>query len=415
MKNPGQRPTAEPKSRRPQRPDGLDSFFPSSNYTRVVDDQPPDTGSYYYPPPQKKDLHTRQPFPNMTTPDDPQAGPRNSFRYARTLSHSDTGKYRATSPHLKNDTRHPIPTRTSYQRDFYRLNGLPSWMVPNSVSITQANFHLSSTSTATAERPAPDPVFQPAKFQHHDWAERLRQDSNTSPTKQQRGSRSKEARRPTISTSNSGDAMDVDPSPTDTSKPRANGISLDDLKAQVPFTSNGGLNGMADDLKSKLPFESRPSAYPHLRKSATFPESRLKITDLPRPPKLIHPPSDDCLDRQNWTEYIDGVRKYVDDWARYEEKMIDHFHTRNRLVRTMMADNWVTSTSDGPPGNAIDETDFGPVNGDKKAGFGTYMEWMADDKVCHVAWETACDRHRGCMQELGQVRDKIKRMGGEEN
>ena len=401
------RPKAEPKTRQ-KKPDGLDSYVPSSNYTRIVNDHSNDGGSYKYPPPPPKDNPTRSPFPDILSPDEQHDHPRNSFRYARTLPVTPQKgvQYPILSPLPRTNPQAHTPRPNPLRRTSHFINGLPSWMVPNSVAITQTNFASPSKSTtATAERPKPNPIFQPAKFQHENWAESLRQERNLSPSKQQRGSKSKETRRPTITTSNSGDAMDVDPLPTTYTKPRSNSINLAELGRSAPLTCNGGLNGMHDDLKLHLPSESRAALFPDVEKPEF--KGRLKPTDLPRPPRMVHPPSDSCLDRQSWAEYIDSVRKYVKEWGEYEERMIDHFHTRNRLVRTEMADNWVTSFSDGPRGDEVDEEGGG--NG-KKAGFGTYMEWLADDKMCHTVWQVACDRHKGCMDELGRVREKIKRM-----
>ncbi|RMZ87442.1 hypothetical protein DV736_g5327, partial [Chaetothyriales sp. CBS 134916] len=337
------RPKQVPKSRRPQKPDGLDSFFPPSGYTHIVEDVP-ENGSYKYPPPPTRDTPVRQPFPNTPFSNIQRNEPRNK----------------------------------------------------------------ESTSTASTERPSGDGVFMPAKFQHEDWAEKLRQERNPSPSKQQRGTRPKEARRTTGSTHSSVDAMDVDPAPKDYAYPRTNGnINLDDLKDTAPLSSEGGLNGMHDDLKSSLPFESRAAPFPDFEKTSST-QTRLKLSDLPRPPKLIHPPPDDHSSNQAWQDYITNINAYVRDWAQYEERIIDHFHVRNRLLRTAMADDWVTSPTDGPPGNEISQNDFGQLNTNKKAGYGTYMDWLEDDKVCHVAWETACERHRLCLEELGKVRERLK-------
>ncbi|RMZ77889.1 hypothetical protein DV738_g4165, partial [Chaetothyriales sp. CBS 135597] len=336
------RPKQVPKSRQPQKPNGLDSFFPPSGYNHRAEEAA-ENGMYKYPPPPTRDAPARQPFAN--------------------------------------------PPCTEAKNE-------------------------ESTRAASAERPGTEAVFMPAKFQHEDWAEKLRQERNLSPSKQQqpqqRGPRPKEVRRTAGPTPSAVDAMDVDPAPKDYTRPRTNGeINLDDLKEAAPLASEGGLNGLSNDLKSSLPFESRAAPIPNLEKSSSAP-TRLKLADLPRPPKLVHPPLGAYSGSQTWQEYTANMNAYLREWAAYEERMIDHFHARNRLVRTAMADDWATSLFDGPPGNEISDNGLGQLSSTKKAGFRTYMDWLEDDKVCHAAWETARDRHRQCLQELGQVRERLK-------
>ncbi|RMD43183.1 hypothetical protein DV735_g1941, partial [Chaetothyriales sp. CBS 134920] len=335
--------SAVPKSRQPQKPDGLDSFFPPSGYTHRAEEAA-DNGMYKYPPPP-----TREPPPRQASANPP-----------------------------RNETR------------------------------TQE-----SKRAASAERPSTEAIFMPAKFQHEDWAEKLRQERNLSPPKQQRaGSRPKEVRRTAGPTASSVDAMDVDPAPKDYAHPRTNGeINLDDLKSAAPLSAQGGgLDGLSNDLKSNLPFESRAAPFPNLEKNFSA-QARLKVADLPRPPKLVHPPLGAYSGSQAWQEYTANINTYLRDWAAYEERMIDHFHARNRLVRTALADDWATNLFDGPPGHEISDNNAalgGQPGSTKKAGYGTYMDWLEDDKVCHIAWETARDRHRQCLQELGQVRERLK-------
>ena len=177
----------------------------------------------------------------MTSPDEPTSQDPTSFRYAL---------YRSAG-------RSPCS-----------INGLPSWIVPSTVSITQTD--LSSNGG-----PKHDPVFQAAKFSHEDWAERLK---STSPVK--RGSKSK---RPPVSKSDSladQDAMDIDPSEPE--PPRTNGIQVDDLANEAPFKSEG-LNGV-DDLTQNLPFQSRAAKTADVERAPLF---RLNLSDLPPRPKPV--------------------------------------------------------------------------------------------------------------------------------
>lgn len=123
------RPKATPRSRPTMRTGhsysatvnnpGLTGQFPSTNYTRIVDES-----RYQYPPPEMKEP-IRKPFPDMTSPDVEKPN----------MFHDDHGgserpkyapfpKEPQVWPHKQNDRR--------AQRG-YSINGFPSWAVPSSV------------------------------------------------------------------------------------------------------------------------------------------------------------------------------------------------------------------------------------------------------------------------------------------
>ena len=358
------RPKAQPSTSRfrARTNDGLEQQFPSTNYTKVQDE---DSG-YVYPPPLAKQP-TRHPFPDMISPDESYAQESSPFRYALTRCF---GKG-------------------------HSVNGLPSWAVPSTVSISKTNFGSNGEHQGSKS----EDVFRAANFSHHDWAEKLK---STSPVK--RGSKS---RRPPMSKSDTSpeDAMDVDESPAP-EIPKTNGINLDALKEEAPFKSEG-LNGV-NDLKNNLPFESRASS--HVRTDSRPTASRLKLSDYPQPPRPVAPPAIDRLNDENWKTYCQTMQEYMNQWSIFETKMIEHFKLRREQLNTCMNQNWISMPSDGPQAEQIDQVkNSGLVNGDGglKAGYGAYMQWLKDDASCHAWWDRACEIHRDVMEELGQLRTRI--------
>jgi hypothetical protein len=357
--------TASRKTAQPRRPqarapahDGLDSQASFKNYTRVVHEQ----ASYKYPPPEPKQP-TRAPFPDVTSSDDVRDG-ASAFRYEL----------------FRSSPRGP------------RINGLPSWAVPSSVPIVQTNF-------SSAPHIKPDPVFKASNFDH-DWAEKLRTSGSTSPTKAGQKARGRARTNPSTQT----DPMDVDPGDAIPLSPRTNGTginNLNDLKTAGPFHSTG-LNGV-DDLKNTLPFESRASTN---IKTEQKPSARLRLEDLPQPPKQPMAPRDSALLANNseWLIYSKRMRQYMHDWKLFDRAMVEHFNARQRQLDNSMADDWVGMKSDGPLSCQVGDENTGGM----KAGLTAYVEWLQHDEMCHSWWERARQRHVGCVKELAHVRSVVK-------
>lgn len=342
-----------PQARAPAH-DGLDSQASFKNYTRVVHDD------YVYPAPEPKQP-TRAPFPNVTSPDD-ASEERTPFRY---------GLFRV-SPNGP------------------RVNGLPSWAVPSSVGITKTDF----TSTAQSK---PDPVFREAKFKNANWADSLRNSSNTSPSKKAARARA----RTTGTTNVSTDPVDVEMDDAEPPRPDTNGVGindLNDLKEAGPFSSTG-LNGV-DDLKTSLPFESRASQSAKVERST--PSIRLRAEHLPRPPNEPMAPDAQTMSQDQWYDYCKKMRKYMFDWRLFERKMVEHFATRQNQIDESMLDEWIAISTDGPPAHDID------AGSGKKAGYRAYQQWLEDDKLCLNWWEAAKDRHAKSVLQLGRLRDVVK-------
>lgn len=331
----------------------MDTQASFKNYTRVVHDE---SDGYVYPPPEPKQP-TRAPFPNVTSPDDVPAD-KTPFRYALFRS-SPNGP---------------------------RINGLPAWAVPSSVSITYTD--ASSTSTQR-----PDPVFREANFKHEDWAERLRSTGgSTSPSK-------KNTTRPRGKTHpSSANAADYDVEMGEATPPdpqgHTNGVGVDnlsDLKNAGPFSSSG-LDGV-EDLKTNLPFESKASNEVNIDRPMDY--VRL---GLPKPPKTVQAPALEELTSEKFDGYCSKMKTYMHDWKCFNHKMVDHFHAREDMMEECMNPDWLTARGDG----AKRDTRAG------HGGYNTYMQILDDDRVCRQWWETAISNHTACMMDLGRLRSYVR-------
>jgi hypothetical protein len=96
---------------------GLTGQYPSTNYTRIVDER-----RYQYPPPEAKEHPTRKPFPDMTSPDVENPNP-----FHQESGGQNKPKY-ASPPQLPNSWFEGITRHRGHS-----FNGFPSWAVPSSV------------------------------------------------------------------------------------------------------------------------------------------------------------------------------------------------------------------------------------------------------------------------------------------
>jgi hypothetical protein len=89
--------------------------------------------------------------------------------------------------------------------------------------------------------------------------------------------------------------------------------------------------------------------------------------------------------------------------------MIEHFRLRRERLNSCMNEHWISMPSDGPRAEQVDQMNGSGIAGEGglKAGYGAYMEWLKDDEMCHAWWDRACEIHKGVMEDLGQLRDKI--------
>lgn len=408
----------------------LTGSFTNKNYTRVVSEET----QYHYPPPLSREGPTRQPFPDLISPDEVHLPDFNGpgFRY---VSKDNSQAFKYVSSRSFSRTRLDLSHLCTSSRPGLLLNGLPAWAVPSSVQIQKAD--LTDNSNAT-RHPAPDPIFRAANFSSEDWAERFK--NNTSPRKGSKSSKTpfqpesishketesnQDPNHPQVN--NEPDVMDIDDDANVSSqsartplqhssvnsakmapdviprRPSKNGINLEELSKQAPFSPSAtGLKDM-HDLASNLPWESRASEKVNLEKSTTL---RLRELDLPKPPKCIVPPSLDQLNVGNWNKYVENLQTYMQDWNGFNEKMIDHFKVRQDQFCRGMADNWISMIGDGPSADELSPND--PTINRSRAGYGTYMDWLRDDAICRQWWENANEKHRQCLEDLGRIRDVVK-------
>ncbi|KIX99762.1 uncharacterized protein Z520_04398 [Fonsecaea multimorphosa CBS 102226] len=487
---------------------GLTGQFPSTNYTRIVDDS-----RYHYPPPPESKESTRKPFPSMTSPD-VEAPKANVFHGDG--GGSDKPKYAPFFLDSRTWSRGYRSGGTA-QRG-YSFNGFPSWAVPSSVfpQVTPPRSHGQNSDTLRAggsrdfvqswnnrtnpsfsndsaqpkvqttfsaadwhDKVTAEDIFRPDESQTRKSPSKLNRNGSKPTSRGRAQSRSAEHEPASPSEIPNGhgedkstafqpgklgddwaaratarqaplnpraspgsdttddsrdryivveeDAMDVDTPPTndDTKAPASNGIKyavnagppraepkrrstnggvdLKDFAQQAPFApTSAGLKGMKDDLETFLPFESRASNEVNLNST---PSARIRALNLPKPPKIVIPPAEDRLDKTNFAQYVENMEHYMGEWNKFNAKMIEHFRARQDRVCGTMSPHWIAQPSDGPGADALDADG----SGDKKAGYGAYMQWLKDDAQCRNWWEEANEKHLQCLEDLGRTRQVAKR------
>jgi len=182
------------------------------------------------------------------------------------------------------------------------------------------------------------------------------------------------------------------------------GVDLSDFTQHAPFKSkSGGLKDM-DDLAANLPWESRAENKVDLdRKPSNNKTSR--HLDLPRPPKCVIPPAEDRLTAENFTQYTQNMALYMQEWNKFNAKMLEHFRRRQDMVCGDMRENWIRMNWDGPDAYSENETASRPGG---YAGYATYMQWLQDDAKCRQWWDHANELHVKCLEDLGRIRDRAK-------
>lgn len=183
------------------------------------------------------------------------------------------------------------------------------------------------------------------------------------------------------------------------------GVDLREFTQHAPFKpKSGGLKDM-DDLAANLPWESRAENKVDLdRKPSNNKASR--PLDLPRPPKCVIPPAEDRLSKENFAQYTQNMGLYMQEWNKFNAKMLEHFRRRQDMVCGDMLENWIRMRSDGPDAHG-EEEDVSRPGG--YAGYATYMQWLQDDAKCRQWWDHANELHMKCLEDLGRIREKAKR------
>lgn len=156
----------------------------------------------------------------------------------------------------------------------------------------------------------------------------------------------------------------------DTEEFRAN---FADFRNVEPFAERAtGLESFGD-LKSSLPFQSAPSA--PVRK----PVPKVHQIALPEPPKAPQMPPTLAIPSLKpstvaWNKYVDEWSTYMQEFALYNARFIDHFHARKIQVHEKLSNPaWLESRD--------------------QAGLSEYMTWSREDAEVRAKWSEACNAH----------------------
>ncbi|KEF60805.1 uncharacterized protein A1O9_02367 [Exophiala aquamarina CBS 119918] len=186
------------------------------------------------------------------------------------------------------------------------------------------------------------------------------------------------------------------------------GVDLSEFSQHAPFTTNlGGLKDM-DDMAANLPFESRPENKVDLDRNSSNNKTCRPLA-LPRPPKCVIPPAEDRLSMENFTQYTQNMGLYMQDWNKFNARMLEHFRRRQDMVCGDMLENWIRMRSDGPDAHGDDGEAGATARQGGYAGYATYMQWLQDDAKCREWWDHANELHMKCLEDLGRIREKAKK------
>ena len=154
-------------------------------------------------------------------------------------------------------------------------------------------------------------------------------------------------------------------------------LNLGNLKNVAPIAPNKSGLGDLDDLNTTLPFESRRSNRP----ARPLTPQRL---DLPNPPKAPVVPGK--LTQSSFDYYIVYMRAYMVEWNVFNKRMLAHFTTRQEEVENKLGNDWI---------GAVGEE-----------GYAKYMRGVEEDFRVREHWNVSWERHKGFMENLGQVRER---------
>ena len=160
-------------------------------------------------------------------------------------------------------------------------------------------------------------------------------------------------------------------------------FNLGNLKTVFPLApSNEGLGNM-NDLVGDLPFESRPSP--------TKPNHDINVQrfDFPQPPKCPINPS--SLTASSCQRHGQNMRGYMNEWNNFNSKMTNILNAKKVGLHTSS------------------DHDLFDIN---DTGFDEYMKALSELRRARVHYDAACDRHEQSMQDLGLLRQEMKRGRG---
>jgi len=160
-------------------------------------------------------------------------------------------------------------------------------------------------------------------------------------------------------------------------------FNLGDLKNVFPFApSNEGLGDMTD-MATNLPFESRPSP---TKPATTGPPQRL---DLPQPP--ICPGNPQSLTGSSCERHGQRIRHYMNEWNKFNSKMTSILTARTSFLHDSSRCDWFNIQDNG---------------------YDDYMRGLVELRRARAHYDIACDHHEKSMQDLGLLRQGMKRGRG---
>ncbi|KAI0478876.1 hypothetical protein GGR56DRAFT_347920 [Xylariaceae sp. FL0804] len=183
----------------------------------------------------------------------------------------------------------------------------------------------------------------------------------------------------------------------DTDEIRNTFSTFSDFKNVEPFADPvpTGLKSFAD-LKSTLPFQSRPSEQIPLEKDQAPAPAPLTFPPVPVAPRI---PQDVVGVRPNvasFRKYAGNFHLYMDKWATFNKRVVDHFTSRqnNFETRRSLHDvRWLDS-------KRLDSKPDGSNSRD-------YLVELEQDQAVRSQWMEACIEHRKRVAEYVEVRDRI--------
>ncbi|KAK0627781.1 hypothetical protein B0T14DRAFT_563557 [Immersiella caudata] len=166
-----------------------------------------------------------------------------------------------------------------------------------------------------------------------------------------------------------------------------------DFQKVEPFAPKPSGLGNFGDMKTNLPFASKPSAkLPLQKEETTTKEVAVTLPPFPvcpRPPPALAVanlrPSTD-----SWREYVLNFYKYLEEWAKAEKKIHDHFAARDRK------------------GESEGNQRFAWINTRSDIGCERYLRHLEEDKFIRQKWMAACEAHELHVRDFMRYREKMK-------
>lgn len=160
-----------------------------------------------------------------------------------------------------------------------------------------------------------------------------------------------------------------------------------DFKKVPPFAPSKTGLGSFNDLASNLPFTSKASSKPPMAKPPKA--QKLMFPTPPIAPRLPTVLGVSSLkpSQQMWTTYVHNFEQYLHDWTVFNNKILDHFQARRRL---------------------LEEQRFAWVGKGDAHGLQSYLNWLEEDKTVRQRWVAACDAHELHVREFNKAVERMK-------